>query len=127
LALSVEKTFDGADVGAGEADLVVADGTAGAGFGEPCEGAVGGDTIGLEAPILSLIVGGGGGASVWWGRSNGGGGGWAGGWEGGTAKPFPGTNSKALALSLLIIYATASGSVGGRGQVADLVVADFAK
>ena len=72
LAFSVENTFDGADVGAGDPalDVVVAlGGAAAAGFGDPWDGAtagngVGGGGVGLEPPILSLIVGGGGGASV---------------------------------------------------------------
>jgi len=89
---SVEKTLDGAEVGAGNAALderVVAEGRKAAGFGEPCDSAAA--EIGAEPPILSMIVGGGGGASVCWGRSKGGGG-WTGNWIG-VPKPFPGTNS----------------------------------
>lgn len=83
----VEKTFDGADVGKGDADLgdeVVAGSAAAAGFGtDACSGSAGADAgtgvgVGLDPPILRLIVGAGGGASVCCGRSIGGGGGVAG-------------------------------------------------
>jgi len=60
LAFSVEKTFDGAD--GGTLDDAITAGTAAAGLGEPCDGVAAG--VGLEPPMLSLIVGGGGGASV---------------------------------------------------------------
>lgn len=88
--LVVEKTFDGADVGKGDADLgdaVVAGSAAAAGFGtDACSGSAGVDAgtdvtdvgVGLDPPILRLIVGAGGGASVCCGRSIGGGGGVAG-------------------------------------------------
>lgn len=60
LAFSVEKTFDGADSGVcdGALDDAITAGAA----AEPCDGVVAG--VGLEPPMLSLIVGGGGGASV---------------------------------------------------------------
>ena len=70
LAFSVEKTFDGADGGAGDGALddVVTAGAAAAGLGEPCENVAAGIYVGagvdFEPPMLSLIVGGGAGASV---------------------------------------------------------------
>lgn len=103
LAFSVEKTLFGTDVGAGEADL---DDTAGA-VGCATAAGFGGETfagggVGLEPPMFNEIVGGGGGAFACSGRSVGGGGGWDGCWPG-IEKPLPGTNSKAPALSLLMV------------------------
>lgn len=87
----------GAAAGACGLDAAAGGGAAvGAGAGAGAEG--------FDPPMFKLMVGGGGGASVCTGRSIGGGGGADGGACCiGTPKPFPGTNSKAPALSLLII------------------------
>lgn len=65
-------------------------------------GAGEGEGDGLEPPIFNDIVGGGRGASSCSGRSTGGGGGGCC-TGGGAPKALPGTNSKAPALSLLMV------------------------
>lgn len=105
LDFAVEKTFDGANVGKGDADLddTVVEGSAVVvGADSRGSSARTGVGAGLGPPILRVIVGAGGGASVCCGRSMGGGGGLAG-CCGGSEKLFPGTNAKAPALSLLIV------------------------
>ena len=67
-----------------------------------------GGAAGLEPPMLRDIVGGGAGADVCSGRWMGGGGGCCGWAAWGTMNPLPGTNSKAPALSLLMVVGSES-------------------